>query len=170
MKYLVLLGCLLFYSKTNAQDAWIGQLNSGLNRIGVFYDVGAGYQFNRNRLEFGLRFYQPDLVFEKEYPGLSLSYDYAFYLSKVNAVRIGLAMDAFTEQKGIYRLWLYNPRLFIRGDRHLGNRLILNLKLNSGLVINQLTGDNPPEQKLFTYINYEVSLGLIYRFGTGFDN
>lgn len=170
MKYVLLFGCLFFFTKSNAQDAWIGQFNIGLNRIGVFYDLGAGYQFNRNRFEFGLRFYQPDLVFEKEYPGLSLSYDYALYLSKVYAVRIGLGLDAFTERKGVNRLWLYNSRFFIRGDRQLGNRFILNLKVNSGLVINQLTGDSAPEQKLFTYINYEISFGIIYHFGADFDN
>ena len=52
---------------------------TGFNRIGLYVDQTLNFDLNNNQFDFGLRFYGPDFVFERDIIGLSIGYSHNFY-------------------------------------------------------------------------------------------
>lgn len=137
----------------------------GLNRIGVFYGTGAQHNWGVHHLQVGLRFYEPDLVFEKGFPGLDVGYYYRFRADKTMKINLGLMSSFFYEYKGSSALWLFDPKLIVGAGWTLTPKLNLNLNGGFGSVINVVETSYGIENNKFTYLNYELSLGIYYRLG-----
>ncbi|WP_066759951.1 hypothetical protein [Crocinitomix algicola] len=163
---LIFLVSIFFYTNGHSQIQYSLEANIGLNRIGLFYELGTEFVKRNHVVSIGARLYEPDLVFEKDFPGLSLAYEYGLRKSTQNALFIGVAIDAFTELKDENRLWLYNPRLTLRGQRRIAQKWSLNLGLGFGGTINMLQSDDPEIANNFVYVNYELAFGFIYHIGS----
>ncbi len=157
---------LLFLIYTTAvfgQTSSFIQANVGLNRIGVLYDIGAGISKERHQLYGGLRFYGPDIVFEKEFPGILMNYMIAFNAEKKNKLNIGVAVSFFYENKLENTLILIDPKAIIHPNWNLTERVKFNLLAGIGPTINQVIGENEVLENNFTYLNYELAIGFSYK-------
>lgn len=141
--------------------------NVGLNRIGVFYDLGIRKVINQNDFRVSFRLYEPDIVFEKNYPGINLGYRSLFSLSQneANKVQFGIGLDIgyFAENKGSTRLDLFDPKLIGGPIWKLGEHWNLFSEFGIGLVVNRVETTTLINIQYFNYLNYQISLGITYR-------
>ena len=137
----------------------------GLNRIGVLYEIGAIQKIRFHYLSVGIRLYEPDIVFEKDIPGLHLSYTYQFFNYNKFRFNFGAATDVFYEKKQTNKLCLFYPKLFLYKSLYVTNKLRLNFNFAFGKTINRFSVNNTANPKNLSYINYEISMGITYRLG-----
>lgn len=155
---------------TSAQNYTSLYLTTGLNRIGVAYEVGGSYSFQAHNVQFGFRFYEPDLVFEKDFPGINIGYFYALRRDKKMQLNLGAQLSGFYESKGSTKLWLIDPKLTCGTAWNLNYKWTLNLTSGVGTVVNFVETSYKIEQNTFVYLNYELSLGITYRLGSITNN
>ena len=158
---------LIFYLSFSAftQNTANIYLKTGFNRIGFLYEIGGGYNFARHNIKLGIRFYEPDFVFEKEVPGLHFSYAYLFRMDKKMKISLGINSGFFWEKKQTTKLFLLDSKFQIGTKWKLTQKLDLNLTNAYGGVINSVKTTNLTTKKQYIYWNYELALGLIYHFG-----
>lgn len=169
MKVIFKIIAVFFVLNTTAQNHTNCYLKTGLNRIGVLYEAGANYNFEAHNIALGIRFYEPDLVFEKDFPGLNLAYLYSFRNEKKMHVNLGIEMNLFHEKKQTTKLKLFDPKLVFGPEWVLNNRINLNLMAAIGTVINRAKTINNTINT-YTYLNYELALAITYRFGNNPTN
>ncbi len=165
MRRILLILTILFSLSSNAQNAFGTYGSVGLNRIGVYYELGGVYQFKMHQFNIGARLYEPDLVFEKNYPGLSLGYLNLLRPDKKMNVLYGVNISAFYENKNTTNLWLFDPKLIAGVQWSFTEQLSLSLKAGFGTVINKVETSYGSSIETFKYLNYELALGLTYYFG-----
>lgn len=137
----------------------------GLNRIGVLYDIGAVCELKQHQVGVGLRFYGSDLVFEKEMPGLHMMYQYNWPAYNRFHFFSGLQISYFFEKKTETNLHLIDPKVTIGGAWTLYEKLELKTDFSIGSTQTITKGLTSTETTHFTYLNYEVKLGICYRIG-----
>ncbi|MFT5821044.1 MAG: hypothetical protein ACI8ZM_002293 [Crocinitomix sp.] len=165
-KSITLILAILFTLSVNAQKNRGAYAVIGLNRIGVLYEFGAHFQKEAHSFNIGARFYGPDLVFEKNYPGINLGYDYTFREDKKMRLLLGACISAFYENKVTTNLWVFDPKLRVGSHWDLNQHIRLNLTAGFGTVINKVETSYTPSIETYTYLNYELALGLTYHFRT----
>ena len=158
--WVVLMGYTFF---ANAQSNWGVYGLTGLNRIGVGYELGASYSLVNDHFNIGIRLYEPDLVFEKDYPGVSIAYNHSFRNSKKMQVITGVGLGVFYEKKTEAALWLIDPKLVLGTGWGIRSNLMLFTTAGVGWTINRITESGVMEKNNFRYLNYELALGLVYR-------
>lgn len=141
----------------------------GLNRIGVAYEIGMNFQKQAHNISLGARFYEPDLVFQKNYPGINLGYNYALRKGKKMKLLFGVNLGLFYENKITTNLWVFDPKIIAGAKWKLSDHLILQLTAGFGAVINKVETSYTSNIQTFNYLNYELALGLTYRFGNNSD-
>jgi len=139
-------------------------LQSGFNRIGLYYDASALFDFGKHQGRFGLKYYGPDYVFEKHTAGLSLGYKFIFGES-VWKFGQGISASFFHENKSTVSLTLSDIQLQFTTIRTLGKKMEVYSSLGLGAVINQFTNVAGNNDGNTGYINYEFALGINYIFG-----
>lgn len=161
---LLILGLFLSVQVSFSQRSTQGYLSLGLNRIGVLYEVGAKQNWAVHGLIVGLRFYEPDLVFEKNWPGLRLGYDYALRSEKKMKINVGVDVSTFFEKKNNVSLLLVDPKIKVEPLWNLDAVCTFSLSAAFGGTYNRVWITNPPEKNKFTYLNYEIAATFSYRF------
>lgn len=139
----------------------------GLNRIGVFYDFGIEHQWFGHQLYWGVRYYEPDIVFERNLPGASIGYFYQISPWDKFRFNIGIELNFFHENKGSSNLWLLDPKLKFGPGWKLSDRFDLAINAGFGNVFNFVETSTLSEIEKFNYLNYELSLRLTYYLRTG---
>ena len=165
MRRILLIITVLFSLSSSAQSTFGTYGSVGLNRIGVYYELGGIYQLKKHQFNIGARLYEPDLVFEKNYPGLSLGYQNFLRSDKKMKILYGVSLGAFYENKTTTNLWLFDPKLIAGPQWNFTEEFSLNLKAGFGMVINKVETSYGANIETFKYLNYELALGLTYRFG-----
>lgn len=159
------------FSLNNYAQNNIGTYGSiGLNRIGVFYELGATYQKQKHAVNVGARLYEPDLVFEKNIPGIHLGYNYMLRKDRKMNVLLGANLGLFYEYKGPTNLWVFDPKLIVGPEWNLSKGFHLKLAAGIGTVINKVETNYTSGIETYTYLNYELALGLTYLFGTNISD
>lgn len=165
MRFVLFLFLVLFCFKSEAQIYRGVYFETGLNRIGVPLEFGAFFEVKTHNFNIGARFYGPDLVFEKNYPGLNLNYGYAFRTNKKMEILLGASVSGFYESKGPTKLWLFDPKLKVDCRWKLQKHYYINLAGGFGSVLNRVETSYPSNMNTFTYLNYELALRFTYYFG-----
>ena len=138
-------------------------VQSGFNRIGLYYDASALFDFGKHQAKFGLKYYGPDYVFEKHTPGLSLGYKFVLGESKWKFGQ-GVSASFFHENKSTVSLTLSDIQIQFTTLRTWGEKIALYSSLGLGAVINQYTNIAGSNDGTTGYINYEFALGIQYVF------
>lgn len=170
MRSIIIIVGILFSPNSNAQDGFRIYGSVGLNRIGVLYELGGNYQKQAHTFSLGARLYEPDLVFEKNYPGINLGYNYTFRRGRKVKLLLGVSMSGFYENKITTNLWVLDPKLIAGPQWNLSDYFQLNLKAGFGTVINKVETSYTANIETFKYLNYELALGLTYYLGNHSDD
>ena len=165
MRSIVLILAICISIHSTAQPSFGVHSKVGQNKIGVLYELGGSCQFKNHGFILGARFYEPDLVFEQNYPGLSLGYDYSFRSNKKMKIIIGGTLGIFCEKKLITTLWLFDPKMILGPSWNLSDHFKLELLAGFGTTVNAVNSEFYENKSKFTYLNYELALGLKYHFG-----
>ncbi|MBK9191134.1 MAG: hypothetical protein IPM77_06235 [Crocinitomicaceae bacterium] len=139
-------------------------LQTGFNRIGLYYDASVLFDFGKHQAKFGLKYYGPDYVFENHTPGLSLGYKFVFGESNWKFGQ-GISASFFHENKSTVSLTLSDIQLQFTTIRSMGKKMEIFSVLGLGAVINQFTNITGSNDGTTGYINYEFALGVNYMFG-----
>ena len=153
----------------SSQNSISGYGKVGLNRIGVLYEIGVSDQFGQHTFHLGARFYGPDLVFEKNHPGLQFGYGYSFLNLDKMSVQLGIDFGAYHENKGTSNLWVFDPKITLGPKWRLSDHLMIQLSAGAGTVINKVEVSNAQNIETYNYLNYELALGITYRFWNSSD-
>lgn len=148
-----------------SQQTTQGYFTTGLNRIGVLYEIGVKQNWALHGVSVGLRFYEPDLVFEKNWPGLRVGYAYILRNEKRMKLNVGADLSAFFEKKETVSLTLFDPKFRIEPLWNLNNACDFSISAAAGGTFNWVGSVNSSNKKLFTYLNYEIAATFAYRFG-----
>lgn len=161
---LLILGFFLTIQVSFSQRSTQAYFTFGLNRIGVLYEIGAKQNFAAHTLNIGLRFYEPDLVFEKNWPGLRLGYGYGLRSAKKMKLNLGVDVSTFFEIKNNVSLLLFDPKIRVEPVWNLNTFCTFSLSAAFGATYNRVWIANPSEKNKFTYLNYELATTFSYRF------
>jgi hypothetical protein len=153
---------LLFTIHIFAQKSAGIQLNSGLNRVGVFYAFALYGNLQNHHLSLGARFYEPDIFFEKNTLGLSLNYGYRLHLKQKFKLLIGANMNCFREKKTEALVYLLDTKLLCSPEWYMGQHSTLFFNLGAGPVVSFTESKNIQNKNPFIYANYEIAIGIRY--------
>ena len=151
------------------QKNWNAYTTLGINRIGVLYELGTNYNIKGHSVQLGLRFYEPDIVFEKDFPGVNLGYYYTTRKAHKMRVLLGAGLSFFYENKVTTNLGLFDLKFLVGPKWKLSDKLELQLTAGLGSVMNRVETSYAQNIETFSYINYELALGLTYRFWSNTD-
>lgn len=144
-------------------------LNTGVNRVGFYYDGGLDFDLNSHHVYAGIKYYGPDVVFETNVIGLSLAYNYAFNAGSW-FFGPGIQTSFFHENKSVSEMYLSEILLKNKFGYEFGERISLYSNLGIGAVINQNYNFITGLSSASSYVNYEFSLGIIYYWRVPADN
>jgi hypothetical protein len=165
MRSIVIILAICFSIHGTAQFSFGVHTEVGLNRIGVLYELGGSCQLKNHSFILGARFYEPDLVFEKNFPGMHLGYNYTLRADSKMKLVLGASLSGFYENKVTTNLWVFDPKLVLGPQWALSENFQLNLTAGFGAVINKVETSYTSKIETFKYLNYELALGLTYYFG-----
>lgn len=136
----------------------------GFDRIGLYLNQSLSMDIGPNQLDFGLRYYGPDYVFERNIVGMSLGYGRILYDAGGKWIIIpGLQGAFFRENKTSTELYVS----VINVQNRIGWRITPGLTLFAGtgfgIVINKTNSHVTGETYVNPYFNYVAELGLSVR-------
>lgn len=138
-------------------------VKTSFNRIGLSYNASFGVSAKNNQFELGVKIYGPDKVFEKNTLGFCAAYSYLFNAEKVfGGPSLGYAF--FSEKKSNSTLHLQELSFGNTLGYKLGAHFALSSTIAIGVVLNSSKSDMVKTE--LNYLNYEISLGLSYYFGS----
>lgn len=147
----------------SAQTELNARIKFGLNRIGIISELGLEYKMDRHAVDLGIRLYEPDLVFEKDLPGIQLGYLFDFAEVENTVLKAGVGLGLYYESRATTNLLLFNPSIRMRSETKLGDLFSLNFEIGVGPAINRVKIIPTKKMERYTYMNYEITVGIIYR-------
>ncbi|MFD1552297.1 hypothetical protein DNU06_11310 [Putridiphycobacter roseus] len=166
IKIIALIFSLFLYAHTNYAQHYTASLSTGYNRVGVFLQPEFKVGFNAHHLNFGLKVYGYNLFFAKNVVGPQLGYE-IHIKSKNEKFEFypGFSVAIFNEKRIANSL--------ILTELNLSNSLLYFLKPNVGLhssigigyILTHANTFNTNETTNSAYPSYQISLGILYRFG-----
>jgi hypothetical protein len=85
-------------------------------------------------------------------------------------VLLGANLGMFYEYKGPTNLWVFDPKLIFGPQWDLSKNLQVKVTAGFGTVVNKVETSYTSNIETYTYLNYELALGLTYLFGTNSDD
>ncbi len=154
----------LFISTISNSQTQIGtSFKTGFDRVGLYFDQTLNFDLNDNQFDFGLRYYGPDFVFEKNIVGLSLGYTYNFYPKNSRFyLGPGIAGSFFHENKTSTEFYLSNFIIHNRIGYCLSPRWSVFGSTGFGMVVDKINSYITGESQTVGYFNYEITLGIKY--------
>jgi len=137
--------------------------NVGLNRIGLLYDLSGQMTLKNHVTQLGLRFYGPDQVFVKDFPGIILGYNYRFCADKKWSGLVGINASFFREQKGEIQFTLVDPKMALGVNWNWAKRFSSHAITGIGYTFSSSSGGIVASKSNFSYLNYEFKIGISYR-------
>lgn len=139
-----------------------------LNRVGVGHELGYAFKQQKFTMNIGAKLYFPNLVFTKVVPGLSVGINYGLKSLDKFTLVIGAESSFFRvkEQTPTHHLTLIDPFMYLGTNWTVTPRVHLHTRAGTGGVFNYLKAHNTAyNNKSYSYLNYEISLGISYWFG-----
>ena len=118
---------------------------------------------NDNQFDFGLRYYGPDFVFEKNIVGLSLGYSHHFY-SKYRKFYFGPGISGsfFRENKTSTEFYLSNFMIQNKLGYCINAKWSVFGSTGFGMVVDKINSFVTGQSQTIGYFNYEIALGVKY--------
>lgn len=166
-KLLTFISCFYFFIFSIAAQSYEVALNTGYNRIGVYLQPSFKVGINAHHINFGLKTYGYNLFFVKNVIGPQLGYE--IHIKSKNE-----KFEFYPE----FAIALYNEKRIssslVLTELNLSNNLLYffnpNLAMSSGIGIGYILTHanifNTNETTNSAYPSYQISLGILYRFGT----
>lgn len=143
----------------------------GLNRAGFPLVGQLGFVKDKHLLSMGLVFYGPNIVFEKNYPGIRLAYQFRL-IEKTNfSLFSGINQTILFDQKKTSKLWFFDSNLNLEANFKMTKRMDFFTRIGAGFASN-LTYPELYfiEKKSFIYANYEIAVGIKYHWNIARNN
>lgn len=168
MKEIVLFFTLFLHFIGNAQSVnHKAQLTTGYNRIGFYNEVSYKFGVKKHELKFGARHYTFDNFFEKNTIGLSIDYLNKFYSKNEKLFFYpGVSFSIFKEQKSNAKVTLTDYKVITGLGYTFYRGMSLYYQLGFGILDTRAQLKVVDELVKINYFNYEMAIGISYRFGT----
>ena len=141
------------------------QIKTGYNRIGFFNELGYKLDVKHHQFKLGLRHYTLDNFFEKNTVGLSVDYAYQFRSENDRYFFYpGISTAFFVENKTNARVFNYDYKLINGIGVNLNSNWALFYQIGFGVVSAKSKLMLNDEVVAVAYFNYELALGINYRF------
>lgn len=140
---------------------------TAFNRLGWSYELGLGRSFKKQVVQLGIKWYEPDFVFEDNWPGIYFKHSWCMQEWGKWGLQSKLEVDLFFETKANIQFWLSNPMFGGEIFRKLGERWQVNMEVCAGPVLNWARNTNTHETNDYQYFNLQAGIGVVYHFGTG---
>lgn len=163
MKVAFLMSGLFLSIFCSSQTSFQLDTDVGLNRIGLLYDLSGHLTFKQHGMQLGLRFYGPDQVFVKDFPGIILGYNYCFATDKKWSALVGINISFFREQKGEIQFTLFDPKTALGVSWNWAKRFSSHAIAGIGYTFSNTSGGIIATKSNFSYLNYEFKIGISYR-------
>lgn len=164
MRSFVLLILFVSVTSTFAQKNTVN-LNLGLNRIGLSWEASYSRLVEQHEFTAGVKWYAQNQVFERQYPGFVLGYNYQFReIEKRWNAGVGLKQGFYGENKSSGFLTVTNQLFHVNVDWRLAKRFRLRMQPELGWVNNWVFGAMENVQGYY-YLNYGFTVGLTYYWG-----
>ena len=155
----------VFLSTAQSNNEYL-QLSTGYNRIGFYNDLAFKFEIKQHQISFGLRHYTLDNFFEKNTIGMSLGYNYIIHAQNEKFYFYpGISTGFFKENKSYAQVYLTDLKLINGVGYNISKHWSINYQLGLGVLKTKSYLVNVGEVSKIDYFNYEISVGLTYRFG-----
>ena len=170
MKGLIALFILIISLTATGQSQMGTSFKSGFNRIGLYFDQTLNFDIDNHQVDFGIRYYGPDFVFERNNIGMSIGYGYNFY-SKNDQFYFGPSFSGsfFRENKTSTEFYLSDFIVQNKIGWNMGLRWSLFSNIGFGVVVNKINSYYSGGTQTFAYFNYEFSVGIKYNWKSRFE-
>jgi len=138
-------------------------VETGLNRVGWYNKAAAVVEFSNHQLLTGIKLYSFDYVFEKNTPGVSLSYNYNFSKEQLY-ISGGFSGAFFTEKKTTTRFFLIETGLQMKIGMTFKTNWSVYGKLGASVISNKHSQHYLSSIPTISYLSYDLGLGILYRF------
>ncbi len=136
----------------------------GLNRVGVGNELGVKFRNEQLTVKVGAKIYAPNILFQRNYPGLSLGLSYKLKQWKKNKISIGLETGTFFEKKEDNYLLMIDPLIRLEYARSLNKSLTFSSQIGVGAVYNFVDQPVQGKKQPYSYLNYEIGIAITYWF------
>lgn len=162
-RWVILLIILLNASELKAQ--LFVQYETAFNRLGWAHEIGVGLIRQEHSYQVGLKLYEPDFTFEKNFPGLFFKHNWMLFSWEKAFIQTKVEVDLFFEPKANVNFWLSNLLVGFQFNRRISNHFSVNFEISTGPVLTYTRDTNTDETNRFQYFNYQAGLGIAYTFG-----
>ncbi len=155
---------ILFQQTIWAQNHGV-EVNVGVNKMGIGYDLGYAYDWGNNQMILGTRIYAPSFVFSKFTPGISLKYLYnLIHLNERGKLFLGLSGQGFRENK-VNQFTVLNIMPFVGFGIEPVRRIQWRGYVGLGIVQNRIRNKGTDEIEKWRFNTIECTVSMCYRIG-----
>jgi uncharacterized pyridoxamine 5'-phosphate oxidase family protein len=153
---------LAFTSNAKAQNHQLA-LETGYNRIGVFFNPNIGIDIQNHQIHFGLKTYGYNLFFKSAVIGPQVGYQFQFEAihDKVYFYP-AISFTAYREEKSSSNLLLSEVNLKYGLGVRISNNIAIINELGVGYIMSNSNLYNQQITVKSAYPSFEISIGLVF--------